>query len=168
MFESIVSFTPALPASVMPLITSKIAARSVITTIQPIPYPLCLLHPTTLPLPWDQFTWYHLRWQTGFLPPLDRLSVGLITLMPLLHTSILPPSGSVTFVLLPQVQMMTISTTLMPSITSTAIRVFQWCLNVTMGVMIQLPISSLFLPLFPCTLMLLSHTATSQVFDSHY
>ena len=125
----------------MPLIMFKIAACSTIAIIQPVPLPLCLLPPIILSFLWNQFTWYPLCWQIGSpLPLLDGLSVGLVALVPLPHISILPPSGFAAFILLPQVQTMMMSITLMPGITSTVIRIFQWCLNATMGVMLRLPI----------------------------
>ena len=102
----------------------KIAACSVVTTIQLIPYPLRPLHPTTPPLPWDQFAWCLLRWQTDFLSLLGGLSVGPVTLVLLLHTSTLPPSSFAAFILLPQAQMMMMSTTPTPGETSMAIRIF--------------------------------------------
>ena len=91
--------------------------------------------------------------------------MGLVALVPLLHTSILPPSNFSVSVLLPQVQMTMTSMTLMPGITSTVIRIFQRCLNATLGVMLRLPI---YFPSSLCTLMLPSCIATSQVFNSRY
>ena len=55
--KSIVSSTPVLPASAMPLTTSKTAAHSAVATIQPVPYSLHLLHPIILLLLWEQSIW---------------------------------------------------------------------------------------------------------------
>ena len=154
---STASFTPAPLASITPPTIFKIVAHSVTTIIRLVPYLLRPLHPTTPLLPQDQFTQCLLLWQTDFPPPLlDGLSMDLVALALLLHTSTLPPSSFVVFVLPSWILTTMTSMTPMPGETSMAIRVFQQCLNATMGVMLPLPISFSFLFVLLCFPLVLS------------
>ena len=76
--------------------------------------------------------------------------MDLTALAQLLHTSTLPPSGFVVFILQSWVLTTMMSMIPMPGETSMAIRVFQQCLNATMGVMLSLPISFSFLSVLLC------------------
>ena len=135
---SIVNSTPVLLASAMPLIMSKTVAHSVIAITQLAPYPPRLLHPTILPLLLDQSTQYPLHWQIGsLLPPLSEPSMDPVTLVPPPHASTPLPSNSAVPILPPQVLTTTTSTTLTLGVTSMESRIFRWCLNATMGVMLR-------------------------------
>ena len=145
---SIVNSTPILLASAMPLIMSKTIAHFIITITQLTPYLPHLLCPTILPLPLDQSAWYPLHWQTdSLLPPLDGPSMDPVALISPLHLSTPLLSDSAVPVLPPQVLTTTMSMTLMLGVTSMGSRIFQQCLNATMGVMLQLSISFSF-PLY--------------------
>ena len=156
---SIVNSTPVLLASAMPLIMSRIAAHSATATTRLVPYLPHLLCPTILPLLLDQSIQYPLRWQTGsLLPPLNKPSVDPIALTLPPHAStplpsdfmmlVLPPfpSDFTMLVLPPLVQTTMMSMTLMLGITSMESRIFQWCLNATMEVMLRSPISFFLFP----------------------
>ena len=134
---SIVNSTPVLLALAMPLIMSRIAAHSTAATIRLVPYLPHLLRPTILPLLLDQSIQYPLCWQTGFLlPPLNEPSVDPVALALPLHASTPLPSDFTMLVLPPLVQTMMMSMTLTLGITSMESRIFQRCLNATMGVML--------------------------------
>ena len=146
--RSIANFTLVPPVSTMPQTTSKTIAHSVVTTIQLVLYPL---YPTNPLLPQDQFAQCPLLWQTDFpLSLFDGLSVDLVTPIPPLHIFTTPLSDSVVFILPPWVLTTTMSLTLTPEGTSMVIRVFQQCLNATMGVMLWLPVSSFILFVHLC------------------
>ena len=135
----------------MPLIMSRIAAHSAVATTRLMPYPPHPLHPTILLLLLDQSVQYPLRWQTGsLLLPLDEPSVDPVTLVLPLHTSTPPPSNFTMLVLPPLVQTTTMSMTLMLGVTSMESRIFRWCLNATMGVMLRSPISFFLSFVFLC------------------
>ena len=143
---SIVNSTPVLLASAMPLIMSRTTAHFIVATTQLVPYLSRLLRSIILPLPLDQSIQCPLHWQTGsLLLPLDEPSMDPIALVLPPRTSTPLPSNSAMPVLPLLVQTTTTSTTLTLGITSMESRIFQQCLNATMGVMLQLPISFSFL-----------------------
>ena len=163
---STVNFTSAPHASTMSQTTSRIAAHSIVTTIQPVPHPLHPLRSTIPLLPRDWSTWYPLLWQTDFpLPFLDEPSEDLI--IPVLSWRVFtpPPFNSAVFILPPQILMTMMFMTLTPGGTSMVIRVFRWCFNAIIGVILQLPVSffpfcSSFHPLMPS-----SYTMIGQLFE---
>ena len=162
---SIANSTPVQLAFAMPLIMSRIIAHSVVAKIRLASYPPRLHRPTILPLLLDQSVQYPLRLRIGsLLPPLGEPSVDLVILALPLHAFTPLPSDFTMLVLPPLVQTMTMSTTLMLGVTSMESRIFRWCLNATLGVMLQSPIS--FLP-FSCIPMLPFRISTSRVFDPY-
>ena len=138
---SIASSTPVQLAFAMPPIMFRIVAHSAIVIIQLAPYLPHLRHPTVLPLLPDRSVQYplHLR-INSLLPPLGEPSMVLVALVLPLHVSTPRPSNVTTLVLPPLVQTMTMSMTLMLGVTSMENRIFQQCLNATLGVMLRSPV----------------------------
>ena len=156
---SIANSTPVQLAFAMPLIMSRIVAHSAIAITRLTPYPPHLCRPTILPLLSDQSVQYPLHLQIGsLLPPLGEPSMDLVTLILPPHAFTPPPSDFTMLVLPPLVQTMTMSMTLMLGVTSMKSRIFRQCLNATLEVMLQSPIS--FLP-FSCIPMLPFRISTS-------
>ena len=150
---SIVNSTPVQLASAMLLIMSRIAAHSAVATTQLVPYPPHLHHPTILPLLLDQSIQYPLCLQIGFLlPPLDKPSVDPIALALPLRAFTPLPSDFTMLVLPPLVLTTMMSITLMLGITSMENRIFRWCLNATLGVMLRSPVSFFLSLVFLCFL----------------
>ena len=162
---SIASSTPVQLAFTMPLIMSRIVAHSTVIIIQLAPYLPHLRHPTVLPLLPDRSVQYslHLRIDS-LLPPLGKPSMVLIALILPLRISSPRPSDVTMLVLPPRVQTMTMSMTLMLGVTSMENRIFQRCLNATLGVMLQLPVLFFLSLVFP---MLPFRISTSRVFDPY-
>ena len=166
---SIASSTLVQLAFTMPLIMSRIVAHSAAAIIRLAPYLPHLRRPPILPLLPDQSVQYPLHLQIdSLLPSLGEPSMVLVTLVLPLRASTPRPSDVTTLILPPLVQTMTMSTTLMLGVTSMESRIFRWCLNATLGVMLRLPVLFFLYLVFLCFPFCISTSRVFNPYQSHF